>query len=432
VAAAVVTGIGRAIGLDVHLEFCEIAICEGGKVRSAGRVASSPEALKVLAESLLATDRVALEVTGSAWEIVRILEPHVAKVIVVSPGDTGITQARAKTDRLDSRTLARLLWAGELDSVWVPDELTRMLRRRLSRREQLMRARTRAKNEIHAMLMRQLAGRPPFADLFGVKGRQWLRQLELPVEECETVEANMRHIEFLEVEIAEVERLIARYALSCSDARRLMSVPGVYVICAATFLAAIGDVRRFKTSRQLVGYLGLDPKVRQSGSSPAKGGRISKQGSPQARWALVEAAFSAVRQPGPLHAFYERTVPAAVTGSRSSPPRASSRCCSGACSPAKAIRPPAAVADRQEAPPARADRRRQALRHQGRRRLVDQPGDARSRTSARDAGRGVLCTHGPRLASISAQAERGRERDTGARITVALEGQTSRGRLTSS
>ena len=116
----------------------------------------------------------------------------------------------------------------------------------------------------------------------------------------------MRHIEFLDAEIAEVERLIARYALSCSEARRLMSVPGVNVICAATFLAAIGDIRRFTTSRQLVGYLGLDPKVRQSGSSPARGGRISKQGSPQARWALVEAAFSAVRQPGPLHAFYER------------------------------------------------------------------------------------------------------------------------------
>ena len=299
-AVAVVSAVGRAIGLDVHLDFCEIAICEDGKVRSAGRVASTPEALKVLAESLLGTDRVVLEVTGSAWEIVRILEPHVAKVIVVSPGDTGITQARAKTDRLDARTLARLLWSGELDAVWMPDELTRVLRRRLSRREQLMRARTRAKNEIHAMLMRQLIGRPPFADLFGVKGRAWLRQLELPVEECETVEGCMRQVEFLDAEIAEVERLIARYALSCSDARRLMSVPGVNVICAATFLAAIGDIRRFKTSRQLVGYLGLDPKVRQSGSSPARGGRISKQGSPQARWAPVGAAFSAVLPARPV------------------------------------------------------------------------------------------------------------------------------------
>jgi transposase len=206
-----------------------------------------------------------LEVTGSSWEILRILEPHVAKVIVVSPEDTGIAQARAKTDRLDARTLAKLLWGGELDGVWTPDELTRVLRRRLARREQLVRSRSRSKNEVHAVLMRRLKGRPPVSDLFGVKGRQWLRQLELPVEECETVEGCMRHVEFLDAEIAEVERLIARQMLSCSDARRLMSVPGVNVICAASFLAAIGDIRRFKTSRQLAAYLGLDPKVRQSG-----------------------------------------------------------------------------------------------------------------------------------------------------------------------
>ena len=156
------------------------------------------------------------------------------------------------------------------------------------------------------MLMRRLKGRPPVSDLFGVGGRQWLGQLELPVEECETVEGCMRHVEFLDAEVAEVERLIARQMLSSSDARRLMSVPGVNVICAASFLAAIGDIRRFRTSRQLAAYLGLDPKVRQSGSEPARGGRISKQGSASARWAMVEAAFSVVRQPGPLHAFYER------------------------------------------------------------------------------------------------------------------------------
>ena len=68
----------------------------------------------------------------------------------------GSAQARAKTDRLDARTLARLLWAGELDAVWTPDEQTRVLRRRLARRGQLVRARSRAKNEIHAVLMRRL------------------------------------------------------------------------------------------------------------------------------------------------------------------------------------------------------------------------------------------------------------------------------------
>ncbi len=71
-----------------------------------------PEALELFAESLDARDWVALEVTGNAWEIARIIEPHVARVIVVSPSDTGIRQARAKTDRLDARALAKLLWAG--------------------------------------------------------------------------------------------------------------------------------------------------------------------------------------------------------------------------------------------------------------------------------------------------------------------------------
>jgi transposase len=81
----------------------------------------------------------------------------------------------------------------------------------------------------------------------------------------------------------------------------------VNLICAGSFVAAVGDARRFITSRKLVAYLGLDPKVKQSGEAPARSGRISKRGSASARWALVEAAWTAVLQPGPLHAFYERT-----------------------------------------------------------------------------------------------------------------------------
>ena len=299
--------LGRCIGLDVHLDFIEIAICEEGKLYSAGRVPSTPEGIKTLAESLLPSDRVALEVTGSSWEIVRLLEPHVSKVIVVSPGDTGISQARAKTDRLDARTLAKLLWKGDLEAVWVPPEWVSRMRRRLQRRQQLVRARSRAKNEIHAVLMRRLKGRAPVSDLFGVRGRDWLRGLGgLPLEEAETVHAGLRQIEFLDSEIEQVERLISQEALKSRQVRRLLTVPGVNVICAAVFLAAVGDIRRFNGSRPVVAYLGLDPRVYQSGSGPARSGRISKQGSPQARWALVEAAQSVARQPGPLHAFYER------------------------------------------------------------------------------------------------------------------------------
>jgi transposase len=296
----------RAIGLDVHRDFCEVAIAEAGSVRSAGRIAARPEALELFAASLGSDDRVVLEVCGNAWEIARIIEPHVARVIVVSPSDTGIRQARAKTDRLDARTLAKLLAAGSLDSVWMPDERTRVMRRRLARRDQLVTARTRAKNEIHAILIRRLKGRPEVSDLFGKKGRAWLGELELPIEERETLDSGLRQIDFLDTEIASVDRVIAHDALNWPEARRLMTVPGVNVIVAATFLAAVGNIERFPDRRKLVAYLGLDPKVRQSGIGAARHGRISKQGAAPVRQMLAEAAFVAVSTAGPMRAFYER------------------------------------------------------------------------------------------------------------------------------
>ena len=330
----------RAIGLDVHLEFCEVAIAEGGAIRSAGRIEAKPGELELFAQSLGKADRVALEVTGNAWEIKRLLEPHVGEVVVVSPNDTGIRSARAKTDRLDARALARLLAAGELDSVWVPDQRTRVMRRRLQRRSQLVAARTRAKNEIHAALMRQLVGRPPFTDLFGKKGRRWLSELELAEVERESVDAALRQVDS-STRDREVERLIAAEALKWPEVRRLMTVPGVNVICAATFMAAIGDVGGFESARKLVGYLGLDPRVAQSGSGSRRtvGSQSRALQAPATRWS---------RRAGRRSASPARSAPsisgsrrAAATRSRSSPRHASSPACFGACSRARRTMPSA-------------------------------------------------------------------------------------------
>jgi transposase len=299
-------GVQRAIGMDVHRDFCVVAVAHAGGVRVVGRIQTTPAALELFAASLAPTDRVALEVTGNAGEIARILAAQVADVIVVSPHDTGISRARAKNDRLDARTLAKLLAAGELDAVWMPDEWTRAMRRRLSRRSQLVRSRTRAKNEVHAVLIRRLKGRPPVTDVFGVTGRTWLGELELPDDETETIAGCLRHVDFLDGEIGELDRLIAREALTNPQVLRLMTVPGVSAVTACTFIAAIGEIRRFPSARKLVAYLGLDPRVRQSGNSPTRHGHISKQGPAAVRHVLVQAALVAVRAPGPLRAFYER------------------------------------------------------------------------------------------------------------------------------
>jgi transposase len=297
----------RFIGLDVHLDFWEIAICENGRVRSAGRVPSSPAGIDLLVRSLAAEDQVALEATGNALKIARLLEPHVARVVVAATKElSAITTAKTKTDRLDAKKLARLLAAGLLTGCWLPDENTRSLRRWLSRRAQLVRQRTRSKNEIHAVLMRNLKGRPPMSDVFGKGGREWLAALELPRDERLTVDGCLRHIDFVNGEIALLEREIAQRAIDSPEITRLITVPGVSLMTASTFIAAVGDIHRFRSPSRLISYLGLDPKVRQSGSGNAKIGRISKQGAAPVRGMLVEAAFVAVSTPGPMRAFYQR------------------------------------------------------------------------------------------------------------------------------
>jgi transposase len=297
----------RSIALDVHRDFCEVAIADGGQVRLAGRVETSPAALELFAQSLAADDQVALEATGNALAIARLIEPHVARVVLANPKAVkGMTQTGAKTDKIDARALATLLAGGFLPEVGAVDEQTRVLRRRIARRAQLVRQRTREKNQVHAILIRNLKRRAPVTDLFGVRGRHRLAEQALPADECEMVEACLRQIDFLDAEISLIDKALAELVLASPEMLRLMTLPGVSFVTAAALMAAIGDVSRFPTADHLVSYLGLDPRVRQSGSEKPKHGRISKQGSGEARHVLVEAAWHAQRTYGPLRVFAER------------------------------------------------------------------------------------------------------------------------------
>ena len=159
---------------------------------------------------------------------------------------------------------------------------------------------------MQAILIGNLKGRSPAADLFGVAGRRWLAVQELPADEREMVEACLRGIDFLDAEVAAIDRALAELVLASAELRRLLTLPGVNFVTACALLAAIGDVTRFPTARELVSYLGLDPSVRQSGSQPARHGRISKQGAGETRHLLVEAAWHAARTTGPLRAFHQR------------------------------------------------------------------------------------------------------------------------------
>ena len=299
---------GRSIGLDVHRDFCQVAIADGGRARSAGRIATTSEQLQLFAQSLAPTDRVVMEATGNALAIAKILKPHVAQVVLAHAKQVrAISHARVKTDKIDAKVLADLLAGDLIPRVWIGDERTRMLRRLVSRRRGLVKRRTQVKNEISAVLHRNLTGRSPASDPFGKKGRAWIAEQDLPLDERLTVDGGLRQLDFLGDELAKIDGVLAQQVVSDENVRRLMTIPGIDVVTAATLVAVIGDVRRFPTSRHLVGYLGLHPTIRQSGNGPGRHGRVSKEGSAAARHVLVEAAWSAAKSPGPLHAFAQRT-----------------------------------------------------------------------------------------------------------------------------
>jgi hypothetical protein len=158
---------------------------------------------------------------------------------------------RAKTDRIDARVLAQLLAVGFLDEVWTPDEKARTRRRLISRRCALVRARTRDKNQVHAVLQRNLIERPAVSDLFGVRGRRWLAERldQLPLDEL-TVQAGLRQIDFTSSEIDQLDKILGADAISDVDALRLMTLPGVSLVTARrTPLPPIGP-RRPRARRQ--------------------------------------------------------------------------------------------------------------------------------------------------------------------------------------
>jgi transposase len=297
----------RVIGIDIHRTFGEVVIWEDGKLRNLGRVEMTRTALEGLGGKLLPTDEVVIEATGNCMAVSRVLSPFVRRVVIANPLQVkAIAHARVKTDKVDAGTLASLFAAGYLPEIWIPDAETERNRRLTARRYQVVRHRTRIKNEVHAILHAHLIPKCPHADLFNQRGRAWLGRQELPDDERLAIDRHLRELDRLGDDLAVLDREIAEAALDDGAVKRLMTITGVKLTVAASLMAAIGDIHRFSDPGKLVSYFGLNPRVRQSGLGPAHHGRISKVGRSHARAMLVEAAWSAAKAPGPLHAFFVR------------------------------------------------------------------------------------------------------------------------------
>ena len=107
----------RCIGLDVHREFAQVAIWQGGVVTQAGRFATTPEGVRAFADGLGPADEVALEATGNTWAIATLLASRAGRVVVSNPVKTrAIAEAKVKTDLLTELSGRCFGWCGQVSA----------------------------------------------------------------------------------------------------------------------------------------------------------------------------------------------------------------------------------------------------------------------------------------------------------------------------
>jgi transposase len=198
---------------------------------------------------------------------------------------------RQKTDTRDAEHLLDLLRTDRFPRIWTPSVEERDVRQLLVHRMKLVRARTTVKNQLHALAMSQGVCRKH--KLWTAKGRAELEGLALLPWANERRKELLHLLDQLDAAIEPLDRAVEEEARKRDEALRLMTHPGVGPVVSLAFVLTVGPVERFRNSRKLVSYLGLNPREHSSGGRQRLGA-ISKQGNTLMRWLLVEGANRAV------------------------------------------------------------------------------------------------------------------------------------------
>jgi transposase len=210
---------------------------------------------------------------------------------------------RAKTDRADARLLRTLLLEGRFPESWIPPAHVLEVRTLGRLYCTLMDERRAWQQRIHAQLFHQ--GCPPITALLSVAGREALARAELSVVGRRYVDTALRRIDELGAEIEPLRAQLVDFARHQRGCQALQRHYGVGWLCAAIIWAEIGDARRFSSSDQLVRFAGMDVTVYSSDAKRSPG-HLSRQGSPELRWAAFEAAKCAARRGSPDYGYYRK------------------------------------------------------------------------------------------------------------------------------
>ncbi len=294
-------------GLDIHKHYTVYThMNEAGKVLGRGRLANERAALQDVFSEAEGPTAVVMEATYHWYHLFDLMEDLVEEVHLAHPLKVrAIAEARIKTDKIDATVLAHLLRTNLLPEAHIPPKPVRERRELLRYRASLVGLRQQVKNKVHAILAKNgLAC--PVQDLFGKGGFLWLQDVALPGAYRQAVDGFTALGKVLQEQIGAATQEVRRVAAGDPLAMLLTTMPGIGYHNALLIVSEVGDIERFPDARHLASYAGLVPSVYASGGK-VRYGRITKAGSRWLRWALVQSAHAAARQPGALRYRFEET-----------------------------------------------------------------------------------------------------------------------------
>lgn len=285
------------VGMDVHQDSVTIAVlAEGAKQCEESR--TLPHDLGKLRKlfarlSKRGTVRACYEASGCGYVLQRALAKWGVACEVIAPSLIPVRSGdRRKTDNRDAAKLARLYRAGELTAIRIPDEAEEQVRSLVRCRETLTREILKSRHYVLKLLLSR--GHVYRAGSNWTQAHwAWLRKLELEGADRITLQTYLELLEYKLIQRNGLDKQIEEIAFSEAyrePVGRLRSLRGIDTLTAMTLVCEIGDIRRFASPRQLMGYLGLTVSETSSGGIERRGG-ITKTGNARARRVLVESAW---------------------------------------------------------------------------------------------------------------------------------------------
>lgn len=282
----------KIIGCDYHPAWQQVAVLdnETGEIEEL-KLSHADEEAERFYGALQKPARVGIEATGNIQWFLDLLQRLGHEVWLGNAAEIRASYVRKqKTDKRDAGHILRLLIEGRFPRLWTPSAAERDLRQLLIHRQKQVEIRTRVKNGLQHLAMNR--GLQKKRKLWTAKGRADLEKLTLEGWAARRREDLLGLLNQLDRQIGELDEAVNTAAEKHPKAQLLITQPGVGPITALAFALTIGDVNRFRRSKQVSSYLGLIPRERSSGGKQ-KLGSISRQGNSFVRMLLVEAAQSA-------------------------------------------------------------------------------------------------------------------------------------------